>query len=66
MKITIKLGKNKGVKSLEIRPEWLHQLPALAVMCSQAQDDFNALEAVQDALEILTVCEEVTANDETP
>jgi hypothetical protein len=62
MKIVIKLGKGKQAKEVNIRPEWIHQLPVLAAMCAQAQEEFDAAEAVQDALELLVTCEE-TAHD---
>ncbi len=66
MKITIKLGKGKDRQEItrNIRPEWIHQLPVLAAMCSQAEEDWNPPQHVQDALELLLACEEAAADAE--
>lgn len=42
-----------------MRKEWFDQLPIVAALCYSAQDEPDTMEAVHEALELLTACEEV-------
>lgn len=42
-----------------MKKEWFDQLPLVAALCYSAQDEPDTTEAVREALELLTTCEEV-------
>lgn len=42
-----------------MRKEWFDQLPTVAALCYSAQDEPDTTEAVREALELMTACEEV-------
>ena len=47
-------------KKMSMKERWMEQLPVIAALCFSAHEEPDAEQAVEEALDILDACEELT------